>query len=78
MADERDSTDIDPILDPLLAALASDPTDPAQRAVVSDALEERGRMAEAELLRSEGVEIVVMGGRVYDAADAFMAATQAL
>jgi hypothetical protein len=63
--------DPDPILDPLLAALASNSIDPAQRAVVSDALEERGRMAEATLLRSEGVEIAVLGGRVYDAAAVF-------
>jgi uncharacterized protein (TIGR02996 family) len=63
--------DPDPILDPLLAALASDPADPDQRAVVSDALEERGRMGEAGLLRSEGVEIAVLGGRVFDTATMF-------
>jgi uncharacterized protein (TIGR02996 family) len=68
--------DPDPILDTLFAALALDPTDPAQRAVVSDALEERGRPAEAGLLRSEGVEIAVLGGLVYDVAAVFGAVEQ--
>jgi uncharacterized protein (TIGR02996 family) len=50
-----------PDLEPLLAALTEDPSDREMRAVVSDAMEERGRILEAELLRSNGMIEVIDG-----------------